>query len=127
MAMVVDEAGSQGFPRQTLAVLRGTDFHDPSVLERYADAAPCPISIENQIRDQRAPHDVRRESTRPGGKPLPAPPETLFIQHRHLDAQAPGRLQGRLVSRVGVAYDAYARVVEEHALEAGCAVFCAVG
>src|SRR5215204_5236705 len=76
MAMIVDEPGSQRFSGQTLASLRGTDIHYPSVLERYADSALRPISVEDQIRDQGAPHDVRREATRPARKPPQHPPET---------------------------------------------------
>src|SRR5215203_5478370 len=127
MAMIVDEPGSQRFSGQTLASLRGTDIHYPSVLERYADSALRPISVEDQIRDQGAPHDVRREATRPARKPPQHKPETLLIHHRHLDPQSAGRRPRRVIARVGVADDAYAWVVEKHALEADRTFFCAVG
>jgi len=49
--MIVDEPGSQRLSGQTLTPLRRPYPHDPSVLERYADAALRPISVEYQIRE----------------------------------------------------------------------------
>src|SRR3712207_3647462 len=76
MAVIVDEAGSKRPSRKPYAFLRGTDFHDPSVLERYADAALRPISVEDQIRDQGTLHNVWREATRPARKPPQLLPDT---------------------------------------------------
>ena len=121
--MIVDKARSKRLPWQTYAFLRGADFQDPPVFDRYTDAAPRTSGVEDQIREQGVPHGVRREAKRPGGKPLQDPPENRSlkaeassIRHGHLNPQTPGRCSGGLVTSVGVTDDAYAGVVEKHVL-----------
>jgi hypothetical protein len=60
-------------------------------------------------------------------QPPPTLPEALSIEHRHPYPQALRRHLRRLVTSIGVANDAYAWIVEEHALQAGRSVFGAVG
>jgi hypothetical protein len=62
VAVVVDETRRQRPPRQPLSVRDRTDLNDQTVLYCDADAAFRPVGVENQIRDQSAPHDVRREA-----------------------------------------------------------------
>ena len=73
--MIVDEPGGERLSRQTFSFRGRSDLRNLSVLDRYTDAAPRAMHVEDEIRDQGTPHDECREAKRPGAKPLLALPE----------------------------------------------------
>jgi hypothetical protein len=75
MAVIVDNSRRERLPRQTLAFRGRSDLRNPSILDRHTDAAPRAVRVEDEIRDQDTPQDLRREAPQSGGEQLPNPPE----------------------------------------------------